>query len=110
MRREHANDDGFELLKLLARNQTLFNLQFGGEQTVQRVTLVHRERANHTARIRDGFEPLSLAWRQSHAILRSITRLRSKMPNQPVDIFLLFYLITSTTSPPINLPLIHSPS
>ena len=67
MRREGANDDGLELLKALAWNQTLFNFRFSGEQAAQRVPLVDRQRANHTARVRDGFEPLALAWRQSHS-------------------------------------------
>src|SRR2546425_9087340 len=63
---QHANDDGFEVLKLLAWNQTFFNSQFGGEQAAQRVTLIDRKSANHTARIGDRLEPLSLSRRQSH--------------------------------------------
>src|SRR6266567_1844245 len=44
MRGKHANDNGFELLKLL-----------------------DRKGANDAARIRDGFEPLSLAGGQPHS-------------------------------------------
>src|SRR2546422_2058432 len=67
MRGEYANDDGLEILEPLAWNQTLFDFQLSGEQTAQGVTLVDGERSNDAARIRDGFEPLTLAWRQSHS-------------------------------------------
>src|SRR5882762_6608295 len=66
MRGKRANDDGLELLKLLARHGRLFDFQFGGEQAAQRVSLVDGKRGNDTARIRDGFQPLALAWRQLH--------------------------------------------
>src|SRR6266851_4766360 len=68
MRGKRANDHGLELLKLLARHGTLFDFQFGGEQAAQRVTLVDGKRGNDTARIRDGFQPLSLTRRQFHSI------------------------------------------
>src|SRR5438552_17565167 len=67
MRRKHANDNGFEFLKLVPWNRTLFNLQFGGEETTQRVALVNRKSANDAARIRDTFEPFSLTGRQPHS-------------------------------------------
>jgi hypothetical protein len=61
MRGKRANDDGFELLKLLARHGRFLDLHFGGEQGTQRVTLVDGKRGNDTSRVRDGFKPLSLA-------------------------------------------------
>ena len=67
MRGEHANDNGFEFLKLVPWNRTLFNLQLGGEKTTQRVALVNCKSANDAARIRDAFEPFSLAGRQPHS-------------------------------------------
>src|SRR2546430_938419 len=67
MRRKHANDNGFEFLKLVPWNRTLFNLQLGGEKTTQRVALVNRKSANDAARIRDTFDPFSLAGRQPHS-------------------------------------------
>src|ERR1700694_585349 len=66
MRGKRANDDGFELLKLLARHGRLFDFQFGGEQAAQRVALVDGKRGNDTARVRNRFEPLSFAPRQRH--------------------------------------------
>src|SRR6266478_8835089 len=66
MWRKHANDEGFELLKLLAWHGRFFDLHFRGEKAAQCLTLVDRKRANDAARIRDGFEPLSLACRQFH--------------------------------------------
>jgi len=61
MRGERANDDRFELFELLAWHGTLFDFQFGGKQAAQGVTLVDGKRGNDAARIRDGFQPLSLA-------------------------------------------------
>jgi hypothetical protein len=43
----------------------LFDLHFCGEQAAQRIALVDGKRGNDTARVRDGFEPLALARRQS---------------------------------------------
>src|SRR5437879_6323274 len=67
MRGEHANDNGFEFLKLVPWNRTLCNLQFGGEKAAQRVALINRKSANDAARIRDTFEPFSLTGRQPHS-------------------------------------------
>jgi hypothetical protein len=64
IRGKSAPNKRFEFLKLLARDGTFFYIQLGENQSAQSITLIDGKRANVTARIRDGFEPLALAWRQ----------------------------------------------
>src|SRR5439155_12432716 len=104
-----ANDDRYELLKTLAWNQILLDLHFCGEQAAQRVTLVDGKRANDTARIRDGLEPLSLTGRQPHfnpPPEGAITSARAECARRYL---LLIYFNISTRQGAKNLHGKHSP-
>ena len=65
--RKCAHDDGLEFLQLCARDGMFLYFQLGGEQFSQRIALVDGKRCNDSARIRDGFKPPALAWRQLHS-------------------------------------------